>query len=138
MHQPFCKLDWHGYRATSHTVLLVLCYHRVMLVWRGGRSLWTHTEAGELTAAVLSPAKTSQRWTGQQPMLPAGSPSHWSRLDSADESLCRWYLCVIRYIVHQCCLLVMLYVYHISKWLSVVEYNMYMLQLHNYTVVLLF
>lgn len=46
--------------------------NRVTLELQAGKSSSTRTEAGELTEAGLSPAKTSQRWTAPPPMLPAG------------------------------------------------------------------
>lgn len=59
----------------ENTYLLISGFfllNRVTLELQAGKSSSTRTEAGELTEAGLSPAKTSQRWTAPPPMLPAG------------------------------------------------------------------
>lgn len=61
-----------------------------MLVWRAGRSSWTRTEVGGLTAVEHSPAKTSPKWTVLRPTPPAGWPSLWSKPSCAGEFWSRW------------------------------------------------
>lgn len=61
-----------------------------MLAWRAGRSLWTRTEVGGLTAEEHSPAKTSPKWIVPLPTLPAGWPSLWSKPSCAGEFWSRW------------------------------------------------
>lgn len=67
---------------------------RVMPVWQAGRSSWTHTEGGGLTAVEHSPAKTSQRLTALLPTPLAGWPSLWSKPNCAGEFWFRWASCV--------------------------------------------
>lgn len=74
---PQVTPDSHGLYSVQreNTYLLISGFfllNRVTLELQAGKSSSTRTEAGALTEAGLSQAKTSQRWTAPPPTLPAG------------------------------------------------------------------